>query len=184
MATTTKTTEIAMPTRVDEIRDLLTRAANGDTTTVVAIRKLLEKPDNIEQLGGNLARCAQRSFVDAICGKDITVREAVNAKLTAMRKELLGENSTPVEVLLVERIVACWLQVQDAEIRTAQRKEASFKQADFDQRRMDATNKRYLAAIKALALVRKLAVPAFQINLAKKQVNISTSAVVSPNSGT
>ena len=43
---------------------------------------------------------------------------------------------------------------------------------------MNAAHKRYLSAIKALALVRKLAVPAFQINLARKQVN-----VFSPSTG-
>jgi hypothetical protein len=48
---------------------------------------------------------------------------------------------------------------------------------------MDATNKRYLAALKALALVRKLAVPALQINVAKKQVNIAAPAVTTPPVG-
>jgi len=176
VASATKTTELAVPTTVDGLRDLLKRAAIGDTATVPAIRRLLENPENIEMFGGNLARCAQRSFVDAISSKDISVREAIHAKLAGMRKELLGEKPTAVEVLLVERIVACWLQVQDAEIRTAQAKDMTFKQADFHQRRMDATSKRYLSAIKALALVRKLAVPAFQINLAKKQVNVVASA--------
>ena len=46
--------------------------------------------------------------------------------------------------------------------------------------RVPATPDRVLAALKALALVRKLAVPALQINLAKKQVNVVTPAVVTP----
>jgi hypothetical protein len=48
----------------------------------------------------------------------------------------------------------------------------TLKQADFHRRRIDAAHRRYLAALKALATVRKLAVPALQINLAKKQVNV------------
>jgi hypothetical protein len=79
---------------------------------------------------------------------------------------------------LVERVVACWLQVQDAEIRYAlNQKEMTFRQAEFHQKRMDATHRRYLAAIKALALVRKLALPALQINLARKQVNVIAPAI-------
>jgi hypothetical protein len=38
---------------------------------------------------------------------------------------------------------------------------------------MDATNRRFLAAVKTLALVRKLAVPVLQVNIAKKQVNVT-----------
>ena len=96
-----------------------------------------------------------------------------------MRAELLGDNPTPVERLLVERVLACWVQVQDAELRYARnQKDMTFRQGDFHQRRMDATSRRYLAALKALALVRKLAVPALQINLARKQVNVVSPASV------
>ena len=94
-----------------------------------------------------------------------------------MRAELLGDNPTPVERLLVERVVACWVQVQEAELRFARGQgDLTIRQSDFLQRRMDSTHRRYLAALKALALVRKLAVPALQINLARKQVNVVTSA--------
>ncbi len=183
MGPATNPTELALLTSPEQTRALLKRAIAGDSTTVPLIRKLLENPEKIEQFGGNLAKYAQRSLVEAISGQDITLREAVNAKLAAMRKELLGDSPTAIEVLLVERVVACWLQVQDAEIRAAQAKDMTFKQADFHQRRMTATSKRYLAAIKALALVRKLAVPVLQLNIAKKQVNISTPSVASTNPG-
>lgn len=172
MANANEPTELAVPTTADGVRDLLKRAAKGDAATVPALRKLLEDPANIDRLGGNLAGYAEASFVKALGGGDLSVREAIYAKLRALRMELLGENPTPVERLLVSRVVACWLQVQDADIRTAQAKDPTFRQAEFNQRRMDAANRRYLAALKALALVRKLAVPALQINLARKQVNV------------
>ena len=173
MSAMTKPTELAVPSTPEGVRDFLKRAAKGDIATLPAIRKLLENPANIDAFGGNLARYAQGLLVGALSGEDLSVREAIHAKLAAMKKELLGENPTPVERLLVERVVACWLSVQDAEIRTASQREMTLKQGDFHQRRLDATHKRYLAALKALALVRKLAIPALQINLAKKQVNIA-----------
>ncbi len=40
-------------------------------------------------------------------------------------------------------------------------------------------HKRYLSAIKTLALVRKLAVPVLQVNIARKQVNVA-GAVAAP----
>ena len=40
-----------------------------------------------------------------------------------------------------------------------------------------AAQKRYLAAIKGLAEVRKLALPALQVNIARKQVNVAAGTV-------
>jgi hypothetical protein len=41
------------------------------------------------------------------------------------------------------------------------------------ERAITAAQKKYLAAVKAVATVRRLAIPALQINIAKKQVNIA-----------
>src|SRR5262249_37446886 len=92
-------------------------------------------------------------------------------KLDLLRAELAGPNPSPVERLLVERVVACWLQVQDADVRYAQAQNdrPSRQHSDFLQRRMDRAHRRYLSALRTLALVRKLAVPVLQVNIADKQ---------------
>jgi hypothetical protein len=160
-----------------DLRALLERARKGDESTLPAIRKLLEDPGEVFRHGGDLAYQAESSFVRALAGTDLVFQAAITRRLQMLRKELLGESPTPVERLLVERVVACWLQVQDADVRYAQRQgEHSFRQADYCQRRMDAAHRRYLAALKALALVRKLAVPVLQVNIAKKQVNVAALA--------
>ena len=46
------------------------------------------------------------------------------------------------------------------------------------QRCIDWAHKRYLSAIKTLAVVRKLAVPVLQVNIARKQVNVAGPCVV------
>jgi hypothetical protein len=90
-----------------------------------------------------------------------------------LREELAGPSPTPLERLLVERVVACWLQVQDADVRYAQAKSLSLEWSKHHQQRMDRAHKRYLSAIKALTLVRKLALPVLQVNIARKQVNVA-----------
>ena len=42
-------------------------------------------------------------------GGDPLTEEALYAKLDAMRAEIAGENPTPLEVLLTERIVSLWM---------------------------------------------------------------------------
>ena len=170
--------EAVVPKTKDELRALLRRAQAGDHAVLPVVRKMLDDPANVRLLGGDLAEHATNSFVTAMNDKDLGFVEAVRRKLELLRAELLGANPTPVERLLAERIAACWLQVQDAEIRAAQyQKDATVRQLDFYQRRLDATHKRFLAAVKTLALVRKLAVPVLQVNIAKKQVNVVAPTV-------
>jgi hypothetical protein len=93
---------------------VLDRARKGDESTLPVVWRILENPDSVDALGGDLALLAQMSFIKAAAGKDLVFREALVGKLASMRDELAGPNPTPIERLLVERVVACWLQVQDA----------------------------------------------------------------------
>jgi hypothetical protein len=134
---------------------------------------MLKSPALVDGLGGDLAREAERSFIRAIAGDNLMSKEAVTRKLDLLRTELAGANPTPVERLLVERVVACWLQVQDADIRYARAKNLPMEWGDHYQRRMDRAHQRYVSALKALASVRRLAVPVLQVNIARKQVNVA-----------
>jgi hypothetical protein len=135
-------------------------------------------PAIVDILGGNLAELAEESLVKAAAGQNLAFQEALTQKLKLLRDELAGPNPTPLERLLVERVVACWLQVQDADVRCAQAKDTSIKWAEYLQRRMTYAHKRYLSAIKTLALVRKLNLPVLQVNIARKQVNVAAGCAV------
>jgi hypothetical protein len=164
----------AIPTTTAELTSLLKRSAAGDQTIVPTIRRMVNDPHSLRILGGELAETAIKSFIRGMNEKDVAFFEAVQKKLALLRADLLGDNPTPAERLLVERVVACWLQVQDADIRGAQGfKGSTLKQAEFHQRRMDAAHRRFLAAVKTLATVRKLALPVLQVNIAEKQVNMA-----------
>jgi hypothetical protein len=47
----------------------------------------------------------------------------------------------------------------------------------YYQKSIDRAHKRYLSAIKSLAVVRKLAIPVLQVNIAKKQANVAGPCV-------
>ena len=171
MATAMKTAEkTSNPPKTFE--ELIDRARKGDASTLPILQKMLLKPAIVENLG-NLAMQAERSFVNVAGGNDLAFKEGLTRKMELLRAELAGPNPAPIERLLVERVVACWLQVQDADIRYAQAKDLSIKWYEYYQRRMNHSHKRYLSALKTLALVRKLAVPVLQVNIAKKQINVA-----------
>jgi hypothetical protein len=155
----------------------LDRAQRGDEKTLPVLRELLNRGHLVEAYG-NLALQAEMSFVQNAAGKNLAFREALLRKMELLRAELAGPSPTALERLLVERVVACWLQVQDADVRYAQCSSTlTLDQAKYYQLRMDRAHKRYLSAIKTLALIRKLALPVLQVNIAKKQVNVAGDSV-------
>jgi ribonuclease D len=97
--------------------------------------------------------------------------EALRRQLAAMREEVAGEDPSPLEKLLAERVVATWMQVQVFDSFCASELGKAYtKQADYHQRYLDRAHRRHLSAIKALAQIRKLG-PAVNINIAEKQIN-------------
>jgi hypothetical protein len=118
-------------------------------------------------------------LVEKYAGTNGVIRESVNRKLEELRAELAGESPTPLERLLVERVVATWLHLHHLEMAYAGRTDLSIPLAGYYQKAISAAQMRYLAAIKGLAEVRKLALPVLQVYIAKRQTNIAAGATVS-----
>jgi hypothetical protein len=113
-----------------EIRGLLERARGGDPTDLVALRQAMNQHPEIWQDYGDLAAHAQDAWIDLVSGADLALRESLGRQIQAMKAELVGPAPTPLEMLLVERIVACWLQVGYADATAAQKGELSIQQAN------------------------------------------------------
>jgi hypothetical protein len=166
------------PTTEEELRDVLKRAGKGDRTALPRLRELFDlNPEGmVAACHGDLARVSEDVAVDRMTGKDLTFAEAMRRKMAMLRDELTGPDPSPMERLLVERVVLCWLDCHDWEIRhnAAMQSEGglSFRQAEHYQAMRDRAHRRYLQALKTLASVRKMG-PAIQINVARKQVNVS-----------
>lgn len=167
------------PLTEEEKKDIIARAKKGDPTTLPQLVKLLEDPLLVQQFG-DLAFSAERSFIEKIAGNDLLAREALIRNQKLYRKDLNERSETLLERMLVHRVVACWLQVQDAENRYAQRQDKlSIAKSKFYLLRIDRAHQRHLSATKALAVVRKLAVPVLQVNVAKKQINVANQTIAS-----
>ncbi len=121
---------------------------------------------------GDFARNVEQRILDRCAGDNLLLKEGMVRRLAEMRAELMGPEPSPLERMLAERVVTCWLQVQVAE-SAVNRSGISFAQAEYDQKCLDRAHKRHLSAIKALATVRRLQAPAVQVNIAEKQVNVA-----------
>ncbi|MEO8495391.1 MAG: hypothetical protein ABI614_09990 [Planctomycetota bacterium] len=140
--------------------DLLNRADGGDSAALSEIRGLFKKvPSLISAVGGDLAELATNALIDAITGEGVVVKEAMLQHLELMQAELAGSNPSPIERLLVDRVVSCALHANHADFKAASSGTVSLQLGDYHQRRQDRAHRRLLSAIKTLATVRRLAVP-------------------------
>jgi hypothetical protein len=164
--------------RLTELRALSEKAEAGDKEARKELRRLLRasSPEVIAEASG-IARRAEGMLVKTISAGDTLMQEALQARMEHMRAEIAGEEPTPLELLLTERVVAGWLLVEVLEALIAGQYRVGRKESrvgpDYiiqQSRILESATRRYLAAIRELARVRKLKAGApVQVNT---QVNV------------
>ena len=140
----------------EQVQEVLERARMGDPDSLPELREVLDRYPEVWRHHGDLVAYAQQSWVDLIGGEDLPIKESLGRQLAAMKADLAGPDPSPLEVLLVERIVACWLQLSYADASSARASGLSIRLADFGLRRQDSAQRRYLMAIASLAMTRRL----------------------------
>ena len=157
-----------------EIDAFLARAHKGDKAVLPVLREWLDESAMLVPLLSSGCLDAEGSLIRATFAQDLVAQEVIPRTLERMRQDLAGSNPSPLEKLLVERIVMCWLQVQHADMMYSYHcGTLSLEQGDYFQRRQDRAHRRYLQAIKTLAEVRRLLIPNVQVNIGDQQVNVT-----------
>lgn len=161
----------------EAMRKVIERAQTGDETAMPALQKLLDRAPSIrEALGADLERTVEYSISRSLGGENnLAFREGLKRKLASFRDELEGPTPSPTERLLVDRVVACWLQVQEADLRITQGDDCGLERANYHLKRQDRAHLRFLSAMKTLATVRKLGLPVLQVNIGENQVNVANA---------
>src|SRR4051812_37188178 len=168
--------------------ELVARDAGADLAALgaragsdpAAVGELRERFPQHYANAGNLAWQAQQSVVESIAGGNALLRAALHDQVRAVADLAAGDDASPLETMLATRIALCWVHVQAAELRLAQWSEgASMGQVLFLEQRLDRAQRRYLEAVRSLALVRRHLRPAMvvgQLNVAGQQVNVAPGA--------
>jgi hypothetical protein len=143
-----------------DLAELARRVQAGDAGALSALRATLERKPEVWRRYGDLAAHAQEALVRHAAGDNPIVAESLRLKAEEIKTELAGPAPTPLERLLAERGAACWLQVGYFDALSAANPEVSPRQAEVIRRNQDSASRRYLAALRALAVVRRLLAPA------------------------
>jgi hypothetical protein len=136
--------------------ELVARARRGEPGAAESLRAALDGAPGLWQRAGDLAALAEAAWVGLIAGEDAVLREAVGRKAAALRAEVAGPGPTPLEGLLAARVAATWLQVNHAEAVLAHAKGLPLRLAEYALKRAESAHRRHLAAVAALAAVRRL----------------------------
>jgi hypothetical protein len=145
----------------DELVKLVQKAEDGDQKALARVREIFNAVPAVWEGYGNVATTAERVMVNLIANGNPLVREGTEWKIAQLKQELAGGTATPLEQLLIQRVVLCWLHSNHADTYFAASMKASLplSAVDFVHRCQDRAHKRFLSAVKSLALVQKLAVP-------------------------
>ena len=162
--------------RLAEFRALVNRADKGDRAVLPVVKEVFDGVPGLWDAYGDLARSAETILIDLLAGNSQLTKVGVRKHLAAMRADLAGPEASPVERLLVDRVVACWLQTQQADVAYAKSLDgAASSEIERCHRRQDRAVRLYLKAIRTLGTVRRLLVTPLQVNIADRQVNIAGS---------
>jgi hypothetical protein len=159
-ATTPKGPAAPDPLSDERVRQVLHRAQQGDRAVLPEVGRMLDEHPSVWRSFGDLAAHAQASWMDLAAGKNLLLRESLQRKAAELRAELAGPDAPPLEGLLADRVVACWLQLYYADAMYTQAKGTSLAQDAAAQKWQNAAQTRYVQAVRALAQLRRLLRPA------------------------
>lgn len=158
-----------------ELRALVAQVDKGKpgADDAAALRKFLNANPGLWRTTGDLAEQANLNMIEGMQAPK-AMKESLKAGLNEMAAELTQPGDGPLEMLIIQQIVGCWLRLSFVEFvvsRNTVEGNFTMPQGAYWEKRLSASQRRYLRAIETLARVRKLQLPAVQINIGAQQVN-------------
>jgi hypothetical protein len=136
--------------------EMIKLANSGDASAVAQLCELLDGHPWLWQRVGRLAIECQLLLIQQASRGDQLIEQSVTRMLAHMRTNLGESEPTPLEQIVVEQVVTCWLQVQVADKAVASDKGGTLPNAHFLLKRQDLAHRHLAAAIKSLNEIRKL----------------------------
>jgi len=166
-----------------EFKDLVAKTdkKNPSKADMRALRVFLRKHRELWAIAGNLAEQAALQLAGGIDGPAI-LKESLVQGWDALRDDLGYQIAPTLEKMLIDQVVLCWLRHNLLELQytSAMNKGMTVARGDLLNRRLAASQRRYLRACETLARVRKMVrtTPALQVNIATaggQQVNVAST---------
>lgn len=141
---------------VAELKVLIARAKQGDAEVMPRLCEYLDNNPILWTQAGDLALQAQAAWINLIAGQDKHLKQCLARKVNELKLELSGTSASPLDSLLIERVVTTWLRIHYCEAHDAQQDEKSLKWAEYRLKRYRTMADMHTKSIGALSMLRKL----------------------------
>jgi hypothetical protein len=174
-------TALIIPSHIDPETAELIKSCYSDKPNPKALRVLggvLEERPELYMTVLDLAGAVRTTLTDKIV-RQPAARLGLDANLKHMQQEMGYDQAPMVERLLIDNVLNCWLRYQWVENALAGymgQQEVRFVELEFWEKRLSATQRRYLRALETLARIRRLELPPVQVNINTEngqQVNVA-----------
>lgn len=145
---------VPIPPELAEFGPLFELARQGNLMCLPRLRKILDERPDIAAHYGHLSTAVERSWLHLISRDNLLIIESVLRHLATMRAELKPQ--TKLEELITEHIGGAWLQLQHADMALSNAEDEAVKLRQFRLKQAESAARRFNAACKNLALVRRL----------------------------
>lgn len=164
-----------MKKKVDDVVAVI-RATDRDKPTDEA-RKMLDEFLNSDptlwHYAGDLVEQAARHLISKTAST-YAIKASMTKGWEQLQIDLVRPSDGVLEGLLVQQVVVAWLYLSYVEYQYAAMttlEGMTIQRAEYWERRLSAAQRRYLRATETLARVRRLQLPAVQVNIGAQQVN-------------
>ncbi|MBP8056838.1 MAG: hypothetical protein KA314_13455 [Chloroflexi bacterium] len=159
--------------QIAELETLLAKVNNSKSPRdVAALTRFLRQHPGLWLYGANLSEWAIMELVNGF-KLEPGLKAMYKMAQEQLGTELISEPNNLLEQLLVQQVVLAWFRMSLVEYAYSQatNENTEFKRWDFLEKRLNASQRRFLRACETLARVRKLNVPVVQLNVAHQQIN-------------
>lgn len=164
-----------MKKNVDDVVAVV-RAADQEKPSAETRRMLdefLNSDPTLWHAAGDMVEQAARQLISKTAGT-YAVKASMTKGWDQLQRDLVRPSDGALERLLVQQVVVAWLYLGYVEYQYSAmttQDNLSIKRAEYWERRLSAAQRRYLRATETLARVRRLQLPAVQVNIGAQQVN-------------
>lgn len=140
---------------------------------VTALGAFLFQHPEYWRIAGDLAEQATLTMIDGMHATK-AMKESLAVGVHHTAAELTQPGDGELERLIIRQIVGCWVSLSYVEYvlgRNTVEGNFTIPQGAYWEKRVSSAQRRYLRALETLARVRRLRVPAVQVNIAEQQVN-------------
>jgi hypothetical protein len=120
------------------------------------LRSILEANPAFWQFAGDLVRITEQTWIDRIARGDLVFGQSMRRRVELLKTELAGDEATPLEKLLAAQIALHWLASQQELMCEGLGDGEAIKVTELRLKRAESTSRRFLAASKTLAAIRRL----------------------------